>query len=206
MFCRNCGSPIPENGRFCAKCGTKVEMNSMPVVNVNSTPTPVTSTMSYKEVVKIIQIILSVAVTIFAVLNLFAFFGAMEKGDNDSFFNTMRSSDEFSASWYGLLSSILSPLLILGSFKRDLKSEEKKKGIGYIGLIIVALIIMGINIAIVNFYKISYCEDFSYIDWKIYRGGGLVLYSVCCVWIPVLSVSKFVIDTIMWLIKNPTVK
>ena len=29
MFCRECGSAMPENGKFCPECGTKVEIENV---------------------------------------------------------------------------------------------------------------------------------------------------------------------------------
>ena len=30
MFCRECGSTLPEGGKFCHECGTKVEIENVP--------------------------------------------------------------------------------------------------------------------------------------------------------------------------------
>lgn len=212
MYCRNCGNQLSDNAIFCAKCGTKVESLSSPmrqtvgqtVITYDHTQynaNNVSTTVSYKEVMKVVQIILSVVLSVFVLLHIIAFFLPIESGESDSFFSSLQDGEDFGAYWYGLLSSTISPLLILGCYRRERKGN-KNKGIGYIGVIIVALIIMVLNIVVINDYKIYYDEHSWISEWKEYRGAGLTLYSVCCVWIPIISVSKLVIDIIRLLVEN----
>lgn len=209
MYCKKCGTQLLNNANFCAKCGTKVEV---PTTSMNQGSTVTTeqinnsgyaaNSMSFADVTKVIQIILTVVLSIFALLHIIAFFLPIEDGVKHSFFNDLQDGEDFGAYWYALLSSTISPLLLLGCFKRERKSVTEKKGVGYIGVLIVSLIIMGIDIAIIYNYKIYFTENYWLTDWKMYRGSGLKLYNVCCVWIPVIVVSKFVLDVIVWLTKN----
>lgn len=41
MFCRKCGTELPEGGKFCPSCGTAVEQSNSSNVEGNSSPNPV---------------------------------------------------------------------------------------------------------------------------------------------------------------------
>lgn len=40
MFCENCGYSIPKDSKFCASCGSKVEMESAPELTQRQTTNP----------------------------------------------------------------------------------------------------------------------------------------------------------------------
>ncbi len=46
MFCKNCGCKLPEDAKFCVKCGTSVESTAAPTEKVVETSTPSSTTDS----------------------------------------------------------------------------------------------------------------------------------------------------------------
>lgn len=46
MFCKKCGSEMPDNSEFCAKCGAKADKSEQYFVNVSAAKTPIDDTVS----------------------------------------------------------------------------------------------------------------------------------------------------------------
>ena len=170
MFCRNCGKPVDERaGKFCGSCGAVISPVAPPPPNVQPQYAPqqyAPNKASIEDVNKVVQMILSVGLAIFALLNAIAMFLPIMVDEDESVFKMIEQHDNYGSPWVGLIASALAVVLICCCWK--------SRTIGYPGVVILGITICVLDAIFIGKWKEIIMDDV-WGNWENYKAIGYKL-------------------------------